>query len=250
MITRFRTRSAGLTDVGQVRQVNEDALLLRDDAGVWLVADGMGGHENGEWASSVIAGRVAEVPVVGDFDADLDALGGAVLPPTPRFTPRRNRVGAHGLYGRTAAVAGRSVRRAVGWRQPRLPAPQRAATPTQPRPHASASHGGPRLYDSGEAETHPMAHVLARAVGAQATLELEAITDAVEPRDVFLLCSDGLTGLVSNKEIGERLGGFGVETACRRLMDLALARGAPDNVTVVAVACEETTILAFGPDAD
>ena len=67
----------------------------------------------------------------------------------------------------------------------------------------------------------------------------------VKVQDVFLLCSDGLYGVVSKAEITEQLGHGEPAAACRRLLDLALERGAPDNVTVLAVACQETTAVSF-----
>ncbi len=73
------------------------------------------------------------------------------------------------------------------------------------------------------------------------------MSDTAKPRDVFLLCSDGLTGVVSEEEIRERLASFTAHTACNRLLDLVLSRGAPDNVTMVAVTCEEKTALTLAP---
>jgi serine/threonine protein phosphatase PrpC len=91
----------------------------------------------------------------------------------------------------------------------------------------------------------PNAHILSRAASAEPELKIDAVTDEIEARDVFLLCSDGPTCVVTDAEIAERLSGFAPEMAVRRLLDLALARGAPDNVTVVAICCEEITRLAL-----
>jgi serine/threonine protein phosphatase PrpC len=95
-----------------------------------------------------------------------------------------------------------------------------------------------------EAEDHPMAHVLSRAVGVQESFEIDAVADDAAAGDVFLLCSDGLNRTVSSEEIAELLTGRTPAAAADRLVNLCLSRGAPDNVTVVVVACDATTLLA------
>jgi serine/threonine-protein phosphatase Stp1 len=89
-----------------------------------------------------------------------------------------------------------------------------------------------------------MKHVLARAVGVQEHLQIDAIRDAVAARDLFLLCSDGLYGVVTDDEIAAILAEKGTD-ACDRLIDTCLERGAPDNVTVTLVAAREPTVLAL-----
>jgi serine/threonine protein phosphatase Stp1 len=90
-----------------------------------------------------------------------------------------------------------------------------------------------------EAANHPMGHVLVRVVGVEANLKLEAVTGAAQRRDRFLLCSDGLTGVVRDEEIGDAMIDSDPQRTAQILLELALSRGAPDNTTVVAVVCEE-----------
>ena len=80
-----------------------------------------------------------------------------------------------------------------------------------------------------------------RAVGDPAT----RCAVVVRSGDVFLLCSDGLHGVVSENEISERLARLPPGAACARLLELAHSRGAPDNVSIVAVACQEATAVSF-----
>ena len=98
-----------------------------------------------------------------------------------------------------------------------------------------------------QAKGHPMSHVLSRAVGVQDVLDLDAVSDQAQARDIFLLCSDGLSGVVTEEEICEHLAHLPREAACNKLLELVLARGAPDNVTLIAVACEEKTALTLSP---
>jgi serine/threonine-protein phosphatase Stp1 len=105
------------------------------------------------------------------------------------------------------------------------------------------------LLSPEEAKEHPMKHVLARAVGVQPSLELDAIVDEADVGDLFLLCSDGLTGQVSDEEIVATMKARQPQAICAALVELCLERGAPDNVTTVAVACEEITRISLAPAA-
>jgi serine/threonine protein phosphatase PrpC len=96
-----------------------------------------------------------------------------------------------------------------------------------------------------EAEGHPMAHVLSRAVGVEPQLELDAVSDEAMIDDVFLICSDGLTRTIPDAEIAVMLSQDGPASTADHLIKLSLERGAPDNVSVVVVACDATTLLAL-----
>ena len=244
----FRFDVAPLTDVGGVRQVNEDSMLARTDAGVWVVADGMGGHENGQWASRAIVEAVNTAPIGHDFDASADALAQAIHAANGRIFEAATQAGkqmgstvvALMIHGRRFCALWAGDSRIYLWRGGRLHRLTRDHSQVQ----AMVDRG---MLTPEEAHHHPMSHVLARAVGVEPTLELDAVTDEVETRDVFLLCSDGLTGVVDDDEIAERLSEHGPQTAARWLLDLVLSRGAPDNVTLIVTACDEITLLTLAP---
>jgi serine/threonine protein phosphatase PrpC len=99
------------------------------------------------------------------------------------------------------------------------------------------------LLTRAEAEHHPMAHVLARAVGVEPRLNVDMRDEHVLAGDVFLLCSDGLTRIVADAEIAQTLATEHPRRAADALVALALARGAPDNVTVVVIGCDSTTLI-------
>ena len=90
-----------------------------------------------------------------------------------------------------------------------------------------------------------MKHVLSRAVGVQDSLEIDAIRDRLESRDLFVLCSDGLYGVVSEAEIAAILHMHG-PAASEALVEACLAGGATDNVTVTVVGVAEPTLLVLG----
>jgi len=246
MSAQFRIRSAGLTHEGRVRDHNEDSLLLRDDVGAWVVADGMGGHENGEWASNEIIEAVRQTPLGANFDPAVGAMADALHAANARI----HQAGVEGgkrMGSTVAALYISGSRFACLWAgDSRIYLLRDGTLHRLTRDHTQVQD----MVDAGlmaahEAKGHPMSHVLSRAVGVQAVLELDAIADEIAHRDVFLLCSDGLTGPVSEDEIAAQMASASPEAACRRLVELTLSRGAPDNVTVIAVACEEVTALSF-----
>lgn len=235
----YRVRSSGVSDVGLVRGRNEDSMLLRDEAGLWAVADGMGGHAHGRWASQRIADALAGVALTGELDGDVERVGAAVADANRAIAAAAE----GGIAGSTVVILLVSGRRfAVLWAGDSRAYLRRDGPPVLlTRDHTLVQD----LVSAGElsaeeALSHPKRHVLSRAVGAEEEgFLLDAIEDEVMPGDVFLLCSDGLTGLVADEEIGEHLAAAPPEHVARALLDLALARGAPDNVTIVVVGCAD-----------
>jgi serine/threonine protein phosphatase PrpC len=248
MMNRLRLRSAGTTHPGLVRSANEDSMAIRDDVGVWVVADGMGGHENGQWASGAIIAAVNAAAFSGDFDADVNTLAEALHGANDRIHAEAGGSGKR-MGSTVVALHVSGDRFAALWAgDSRIYLLRGGELHRLTRDHTQVQELVDRnLMTPEEAERHPMSHVLSNAVGVQAQLRVDVVADTAVPKDVFLLCSDGLTGVVSDSEIAERLGALPIDAACRRLTELVLARGAPDNVTMVAVACEEMTALVLAP---
>jgi serine/threonine protein phosphatase PrpC len=97
---------------------------------------------------------------------------------------------------------------------------------------------------SNQAESHPQANVITRAVGAEDELELDARQELLIEDDVVLLCSDGLTKVLSDDELFARLSRYPIESAADDLVQLAVERGAKDNVTAVVMKCTADTTLS------
>ena len=248
MMSRLRLRSAGSTHPGLIRSANEDSMVIRDDAGVWVVADGMGGHENGQWASGSIIEAVREATFSGDFDTDVNSLADALHGANDKIHGESESTGKR-MGSTVVALHLNGDRFAALWAgDSRIYLLRAGLLHRLTKDHTQVQELVDRnLMSPEEAEHHPMGHVLSNAVGVQAELRVDVVADTAEPKDVFLLCSDGLTGVVSDGEIAERLGTLPIDAACHRLTELVLARGAPDNVTMVAVACEEMTALSLAP---
>src|SRR5690606_11698205 len=92
---------------------------------------------------------------------------------------------------------------------------------------------------------HPMGHILSRAVGVRDEMQVDRATGDVVPGDAFLLCSDGLHGYVEEADIGRLLTRGSPDRATDELVELTLANGAPDNVTVIAIWANEPTLLSL-----
>jgi serine/threonine protein phosphatase Stp1 len=233
------------TDVGTARVCNEDAFVNRPDALIWAVADGAGGHEHGEIAS-------AELKVA--LETPLDSTGRDLVAEV------RTRIAAvhDALYRQASdeeAVTGLPVTIAstlvvllaqdehfaclwCGDSRAYLLRDGQFAQIT--RDHSLVQE----MVDAGEitseeAEHHPLANVLTRAIGAQsAAPELDKIIGVAQHGDRFLLCSDGLFKVLDAAAIGSIVEG---PDPARTLIDAALAAAARDNVTAVVIQMSAAT---------
>ena len=226
---------AGLTDVGRQRDANEDSYVLAEP--VFAVADGMGGAQAGEVASRTAAEVFEKSAHAGEGDTPEEQL--------TRLTREANRR-IHDLSRRdanrrgmgttlTAAMvtgAGVSVGHVGDSRAYRL----RGGELTQlTHDHSLVAE----LQRSGQlsaeaAEHHPQKSIITRALGPEPHVEVDAHTHAARDGDVYLLCSDGLTGMISDDEVGAILRGSAtLEEAAGELIRAANQSGGRDNITVV-----------------
>jgi serine/threonine protein phosphatase Stp1 len=235
------------THVGAVRKVNEDSHVARPLDGLWAVADGMGGHIRGQWASSTIAHALEEKPIPAAFDAAVETVVAAVQAANGEILDAAWAAG--GAIGSTvAALVIRGSRCAMLWAgDSRIYRCRDRALTLLTTDHSQVEQMvASGLIDRSEAENHPMAHVLSRAVGVREQLMLDRVDGDVQAGDVFLLCSDGLSRMVGAAEIERLLVQEPPRAVASILVDLALERGAPDNVTVAVVGCDATTLLGAG----
>ena len=238
-------RSAARTDVGLRRRANEDRYAIAAPLGLYLVADGMGGHTAGQVASDLAAqSAVRALETLEDAEASLTeklrysvAAANREIFGTAQAKPHMAGMGTTLvalLAGRTRiALAHVGDSRAYLIRGGRI----RQLTDD----HSLVAELVRRQEISERAARgHPHRHVLTRALGVRRSVEadLAELTPAVD--DTFVLCSDGLTSHVQDDEIATTvLGAADLEGACDRLVDMANARGGEDNITVVLVRCDK-----------
>lgn len=245
-----RIDSVSRSHVGAVRNNNEDSFCDREAEGFWAVADGMGGHERGEWASGVIAEALGRVTLPGDFDLGCRLVPEAIHDANARIWDEASGRGIQ-MGSTVVALLIAQGRFAVFWVGDSRAYLLRDGMLIQlTRDHTQVQELVDRgLLSEESAVDHPMSHVLARAVGVQPQIEVDVVADEVEPGDLFLLCSDGLTGQVTDREILSVLRRHGHDEAVEKLIALTLERGAPDNVTVILAGVAEKTLLTLAQPA-
>lgn len=251
MTHELRIESVSGSHEGRVRTNNEDSFCDRAADGLWAVADGMGGHENGEWASAAIVSTLDAVALPAEFEPACRAIADGIHTANGEVWREAERRGLQ-MGSTVVALLLRDGQFGVLWvGDSRAYLLRHGILHQLSRDHTQVQDMVDRgMLDPEAAKNHPMGHVLARAVGVRDLLEVDVITDEVEPGDIFLLCSDGLTGQVADKEIADILGAGTHRAALDRLIALTLERGAPDNVTVVVVAIQETTLLSLNDPID
>lgn len=229
--------SAGHTHVGMVRDHNEDAFLDAPDRGLWVVADGMGGHAAGEVVSGHIVETLSRIPPNAHFQAYVAALRTGIAQ-SNEMARREALARAVSMMGSTVvALAAQGEQAVLLWagdsrayrcRAGRLEALSRDHSYVQDLVESG-------LISEAEARVHPMGNIVTRAVGADDSLNLEAREFAVQPGDTFLLCSDGLTKTVEDSELGGVLMHAEPGETVRSLIHMGLMRGGPDNITVIVI---------------
>lgn len=239
MMTRhmFEVDSWAQTHAGRVRDLNEDRFLVESDSGVFVVADGMGGHDAGEVASSAIIehlrsiGRPSSAP---DLRARFENRVMLANSEIRALSASRNGV----TIGSTlAALLAFERQYACVWAgDSRVYLLRNAELVQVTRDHTEVQD----LVDRGlltreEAATWPRRNVITRAIGVLNEPPLEIAQGQIQIGDRFLVCSDGLTAHVSDEEIRDTLYRYPPRQGCQILIDLALAGGGSDNVTVIIV---------------
>jgi protein phosphatase len=234
VMTMFDTGAT--TDVGKLRENNEDSFLARPDAGVWAVADGMGGHSDGKLASDTLIDALQAIEVPASEESLLLKFKSKVTDANAQIqgVSRRNgeiigtTLAAFLAYGRryTCLWAGDS----------RIYVVRNGEISQLSRDHTEVQE----LINSGaitpaEAKFWPGRNAITRAIGVFDRVELEAMSGDILPGDAFVICSDGLTQHVSDTEICDYVSASDSQSACDALVALTLERGAVDNVTVIVV---------------
>lgn len=226
------------THVGLRRRLNEDAWLALPDRGLWAVADGMGGHHRGDIASALVIEALGACPTrlsvkdrVAWVRATLQDANRRLVNMAQREDPQRT------MGATIVALVADERRFTCLWAGDSRCYLRRGGSLTQlSRDHSLVQ----QLVDAGEirpedADHHPNANVITRAVGAAPTLAIDGVDGTVARGDRFLLASDGLTRLATPAELLQGLAADDLEAAADAFVDRTLERGAPDNLTLVIV---------------
>ena len=224
------------TDVGLRRKVNEDSLLVRTERGLWAVADGMGGHEAGDVASSKVTESLLDLPQANDLDELVGSAVTALQQVNEELIELAGGADGKRSIGSTSvglAIAGGQFRcfwagdsRAYRIRDQQIVQLTRDHSLVQDLVDAG-------MLQPDEAEGHPNSNIITRAVGVANELRVDTVSGDARSGDRFLLATDGVTRLVSNQELATELTSNAPPIAAKKLIDTVLARGAPDNASLI-----------------
>ena len=247
----MRIISCGITDVGLKRLDNQDNYLINEELNLFVVADGMGGHAGGEYASAIAVNTVEEIvtSLEGDADkgddpveANRHKISHAIRLSGRRiFEKAKEQPEYHGM-GTTAVVLmieeGNAYFAHVGDSRIYMLRDHRIEQVTEDHSLIAEKvrHG---LITPEEAKNHRMRNVITRSLGYQEDVEVDLTVRGIQKGDQFLLCSDGLSGHVEDDEMEEHLLNYRPQEASRKLVELACERGGEDNITVIITRIEE-----------
>ncbi len=252
-VVGYRLQATGATDVGRKRQLNEDVYLIDDALGLYLVADGMGGHAAGEVASRLAADEILNSlgepsspndetwPEHWDRDRSETAnhLVDAILSGHRRVTNAVNRdenlkgmgttvvAAMHPAASRNLVICHVGDSRAYRWRHNRL----EVLTEDHSWVHEQVAAG---FLTEDAARTHPLKNVVTQALGGSSQPRVDTLETELRNGDVYVLCSDGLNSMLTDDEISEIVSNAGtLQERTDRLIVAANEHGGNDNVTVV-----------------
>jgi protein phosphatase len=254
----MRITYKAVTDVGRKRKGNEDSLFVNADQNLFVVADGMGGHAAGEVASKIAVDAINEFVVLTAGDEEITwpfgldenmSYDGNRLKTAVRFANRKvleatkERAEYEGMATTVAGVLvdGDSANLAhVGDSRVYLMRGNELTQLTSDHSWVNEQiQSG--VISADQARSHPLRNVVTRALGGKADLQVDMQVHDIEPQDILLLCSDGLTTMIPDDEIARLMNQThgDIEEAAQSLVDAANARGGEDNITVVLLKFEE-----------
>ena len=248
-------RAVGVTDVGCVRKHNEDSLLADSALGLFVVADGLGGHAAGEVASQIVVETVGRVvgetlekdrtwPMEYDPSLSYDGnrlkvallLSDQAIAEDIRRNPERETMGSTVVAG---LFHGSKVTLAhVGDSRAYILGPDGIRQVTRDHSWVAEQVANGILTPS-EARVHPFRNVITQALGNGGDLDVEVQEFDLSKTERLLLCSDGLSGMIGDKQIWDIVEQSGdIQTAVESLISIAREHGGEDNITAILVGWE------------
>ena len=254
----FKFSSCGITDIGKKRQKNEDSYLVNDKMKLYVVADGMGGHAGGEFASKIAVATVEEILKGEDKknvpkDSYLESGETADTAKTDKLREAITRAGSkicersihdpelRGMgttatailfHNDKAYIAHVGDSRAYCFKDSNI----HQLTEDHSLVHEQLKSG---LITEDEAKSHQLKNIITRSVGVQEEVEVDTIVWPLKDGDKYLLCSDGLSNMVTDLEMKDIVLRYSVENGAKTLVDLANERGGDDNITLILIKVDE-----------
>lgn len=237
----MKLTSHAITDIGRKRKINQDAFLREDGLRLYVVADGMGGHRGGEVASKLAVDTMKKFCVENPSLHGREQLDKAINLSCEEIY----RQASHNedLAGMGTTVASLLLQDdtlyigQVGDSRAYLSRADGIWQLTEDHSLLNEELRSGRLGE-GQAANYQFRNVITRSVGYESHVKVDVYRRKVAPGEIYLLCTDGLSGLIEIQELHQILSSQPLEPALRRLIDLANERGGDDNITALAVKVE------------
>lgn len=240
----FQWSEAAFTDVGKVRKINEDSMMSRSDLAHWVVADGMGGHDDGSVASQAVTDSLVKLDRAEEFTHFIDDIEDSIIDVNRHLRELagddENKVIGTTVVGMTIEnkhvvyywVGDSRIYRLRDGELEQLSVDHTFLQELVQEGKLSAD----------EVSAHPEKNVITRAVGADDEVFVDFEIDEIRHGDLYLLCSDGVEKELTDDEVKDIMlkHGSDVETMGKEMLDIVLERGSPDNVTLILVEMSRT----------
>jgi len=242
-------RTSGLSNVGMVREINEDSFDMNEESGIYIVCDGMGGHEAGEQASQIAVSTLMDV--ISNYNVEKELLKFEDV--ETHFSMHQvillamqeanNRIllasTAAGQMGTTAVMAikknGLLYVGHIGDSRMYLVRDKQIKQITEDHSVVQQLVKAGVLSE-GEAKTHPYKNVITRCLGIQLEVEPDIFSLPLEKNDRVIMCTDGLSNMVSKEEIKDTtINNNQPELVCQKLIETANKNGGIDNITAIVI---------------
>lgn len=246
----MKVNAFGLTDVGRKRTRNEDSLLINEKLKLYLIADGMGGHSGGEYASKLASVTIEEVLCGINSDPEATVISGVNTDEADYGDRLRyaieiasGKIYDRALFDSTLKGMGTTTVAAlfhggnlyianVGDSRAYLSHANKLMQLTTDHSLVSEQLKA-GFIGKGDVKNHKLKNIITRSVGYQEDVEIDIKKFEVHMGDKVLLCSDGLYNMVDDDEIRKIITQYPVRTACKKLVDMANANGGDDNITIL-----------------
>jgi serine/threonine protein phosphatase PrpC len=231
---------SGMTDTGRIRTRNEDSFTCLPEQNLWVVADGMGGHESGDFASQTITEQADKFTTQSSLESSILLLEENLLHSNQLIREKASKLGSKATIGSTVACLYVWQNLAFTlWAGDSRVYLYRDNTLTRLTEDHSFVEELVRMgkLNSTEAESHPAANVVLNAIGIDDSVIIDMEYYKINDKDLFIICSDGLYKDLSDDKIADllKISDNTLEQLNQSLIDAALEAGGSDNCTVVLI---------------
>ena len=231
--------SFGITDPGKTRKHNEDSMLDNPEIGLWIVADGLGGHLAGDVASQMIVDTLANLSRKTALEDYIDDIEDCLIDINKFLMEKAKKLDNNQtIIGSTVVgMIAYEIFCVFFWAgDSRLYRLRDNALRQLSVDHSRVEHYIAKgIMSRADAARHPQGNIITRAIGADKNIYIDFDIQEMRAKDRYLLCSDGLTKHMKDTEFESMLNEGSSETVCRDLISQTLERGATDNVTAIVI---------------